>query len=138
MRRYTEMKKRFETLGQQQKLGWRGLSATMIMQMLLIALVPLVVVAAVVTISLSSSIANLEWGFLSARQEMTAELGKDLQGEAVVTLWAIETYMDERIHDAVEWASAPIVRQAARDAAARAQELGLCWWGQRRAMGVKP
>jgi methyl-accepting chemotaxis protein len=97
----------------------------MIVQMLLIALVPLVVVAVAVTISQSRSIENLESGMLAARQEMAAELGEDLQGEAAFTMNAIRTYVDERLHDVEEWVNTPLLRQAARDAAQQADELGL-------------
>jgi methyl-accepting chemotaxis protein len=109
----------------QEKLGWRGLSATMVTQMLLIALIPLVVVAVAVTISQARSVETLESGMLAARQEMAAEMGEDLQGEAAATLHAILTYMDERIQDVTEWTIAPILRQAAREAAAQVEELGL-------------
>jgi methyl-accepting chemotaxis protein len=97
----------------------------MIVQMLLIALIPLIVVAVSVTISLSGSIANLKDGVLSARQEMAAELGEDLQSEARGVMDTINAYLNERTDDAIEWANAPIVRQAARNAAAQAEELGL-------------
>jgi methyl-accepting chemotaxis protein len=107
------------------KLGWRGLGATMIVQMLLIALIPLVVVAVAVIVSQSRAIQNLESGMLAARQEMVAELGKDLQDEAAVTMDAIRTYVDERLHDVVEWVNTPLLRQTAREAASRADELGL-------------
>jgi methyl-accepting chemotaxis protein len=111
---------------QQRKLGWRRLGVTMSVQMLLIALVPLIVVATVVVIALSNSIAGLEQGLLATRQEMAQNVvGASLQGQAQITMGAIDTYMNERLHDAIEWARAPIVRQAAKDGAVRAEELGL-------------
>jgi methyl-accepting chemotaxis protein len=110
---------------QDTKLGWRGLGAIMIVQMLAIALIPLVVVAVAVTVSQSRSIQDLERGMLATRQEMVAELGEHLQSEAAVTMGGIRTYLDERIHDVKEWVNAPIVRRAAKDAATQAEELGL-------------
>ena len=119
------MNKTTATSNPQQKLGWRGLGATMSIQMLLVALVPLIVVAAVVIVSLSVSIANMEEGFLAAREEMAKELGQGLQGSAEGTIDAITTYVTERIHDTNTWAASPLLRQAARDAAVQAEELGL-------------
>jgi methyl-accepting chemotaxis protein len=107
-------------------LGWRSLGTTMTALTLSIALVPLIVVAIVVVVALSSSISNLEDGLLSARQTMAQEVvGASLQGEAEVTMNAIDSYMLERLGDAVEWANAPVLRQAAQESAIKAEEQGL-------------
>ena len=114
------------TTNNQSKLGWRRLSVTMGFQMLLVALLPLIIIAVVVLISLGRSISDLEQGIVSTRQQMAQEVvGANLQNEAQVTMEAIDEYMRERFQDALGWANTPIVRQAAQAAAARAEELEL-------------
>ncbi len=120
------MSEQTETSNHRQKPGWRSLSVTMSIQMLLITIAPLIIVAVAVVISLSRSVENLEQCILSTRQEMAHDVvGTTLQGEAEVTMAAIDTYMGERIHDVTEWANTLVVRRAAQEGATRAQELGL-------------
>ena len=106
--------------------GGRGLAVTMSILMLLIALIPLVVIATTVVVSLSNSIQDLGDGLLSTRDEMAQSVvGANLANEADITMNAIDVYMRERVQDAIEWANAPIVRQAAQEGAVQAEELGL-------------
>ena len=89
------------TSNQNTSLGWRGLGGTMSALTLLISLIPLISVAVVVVIALSSSIGNLEDELLSTRQVMADEVvGASLQGEAEVTMNAIDAYMRERFQNA--------------------------------------
>lgn len=115
-----------EGASQVERSRWRSLSAVMGARMLLIALIPLVVLAATVTISWSRSVTDLQEAILSTREEMAHDVvGEELQYTAADLMKAIDNYMNERIHDANEWANSPIVRQAALDGAARAADLGL-------------
>ncbi|MGD8794191.1 MAG: methyl-accepting chemotaxis protein, partial [Anaerolineae bacterium] len=111
---------------QKSRQGWRSLSYTLIAIMLALALLPLAAVAGASIYSLSNSIEGLEMALVSTRQEMAEEVvGARLQNEARVTMDRIDAYMQERIRDTVEWARAPLIRQAARDGAGQAEALGL-------------
>ncbi|MDY7079371.1 MAG: methyl-accepting chemotaxis protein [Chloroflexota bacterium] len=115
-----------KTPSYQQKLGWRRLSVTMGLRMVLTALTPLIIIALVIATSLSRSIRDLTLSMHAVRQEMTQNVaGENLQGQAKVTMDVIDAYMRERLQDMIEWANAPIVRQAAREGAVRARRLGL-------------
>ena len=114
------------TSSQSKTLGWRGLGGTMSALTLLISLIPLITVAIVVVIALSTSIGNLEEELLATRQQMAQEVvGTSLQGEAGVTMNAIDAYLQERLQNAIEWANAPIIRQAAKEGTLKAEEMGL-------------
>ncbi len=113
------------TTNLQGKLGRRALGVTMITQMVALALVPLAIIGVAVIVTLSASIANTEAGFVAARTEVAEKLEHEVQGAASVTVQGITNNIGEQYKDLLEWAALPAVRQAAKDAAVRAEELGL-------------
>lgn len=105
---------------------WRSLGVAMGGRMLLVALVPLIVVAITVAIALTRSVDDLEAGVVTTKQEMTDNVvAGDLQYQASVLMESIDGYTNERIHDVLGWARSPIIRQAASAGAAEAQRKGL-------------
>ncbi|MCP4543845.1 MAG: HAMP domain-containing protein [Chloroflexi bacterium] len=120
------MSEQVEIVDYQSGSRWRRLGVTMTLRMILVAFIPLITAAVAVLISLSGMVENLTEGMRDTRKQMAqSTVSASLQNQAKFTMDEIDDYVYAHIQDVVEWANAPVVRQAAQDGAVRANELGL-------------
>ncbi len=98
------------------KIGTRLLLITV-----LCAVVPIFIVALVVGVFINQAITRLEENVQNTRVQISGDIiGETLADSASVTAQQIDTYMSNKIRQVTGWAANPIIRQAAREASARA------------------
>jgi hypothetical protein len=93
---------------------------------ILSAVMPVVTIAIVVGIYISSSIDSITTSIKTTREQMASDIiGKNLKDEAAVTAQQVDQFVSERIYEVTGWAASPVIRKAARDASSTAVEKGL-------------
>ncbi len=99
-----------------EKIGglWLLLKAKLTMQILAVALIPLLVVGVVVYISFNNSLQKFSTALADTEKRMEASVvGENLSKEATDTVNILNTYVSERINDVQIWASNPLIIDAA-------------------------
>ena len=92
---------------------WRRLGMAMTLRMLLAALIPLAIVAAVVAYSLTRTIENLRTGIERSRRSLAYDtIGLFLESQAEFAMDEIDDSVYGQIYSVLEWSKVPAIRQA--------------------------